>query len=122
VSTERYQLTLESLFSPAGIAKPRQLSGAELRDSGIQSVVQHTPEEYKQKFVDAIKTFARGELITAEDVRRVAGNPPPEVHYNCFGGLMRRAASQGLIKWTPETETAKRPGMHATRLSLWVRL
>lgn len=105
-------------LSPTG--PPR--TGLELRDSGIESVLSHTPEQYRQKFVEAIRSFPAGYCFTVEDVRSRAGDPPREVHYNCMGGLMRTAASQKLIVRTLERRKAKRASLHASELAVWRRV
>lgn len=114
------------LFDPLFCGTPElkgpPLTGAELRDSGIESVLSHTPEEYKQRFIDAVKSFPVGQLLTTEDIRERAGNPPKEVHYNCMGGLMQRAASMKLIASTGQNRNAKRPSLHASKLAIWRRI
>lgn len=106
--------------TPAPTGPP--LTGADLRDSGIESVLSHTPEEYKVRFIEAVKSFPVGHLITTEDIRERAGDPPPETHYNCMGGLIRRAVSQKLIEPTGKDRNAKRPSLHATKLAIWRRV
>lgn len=98
------------------------LSGEELRDSGMDLVLAHTPEEYKQMFIQVIKDFPAGLAFTVEDVRHFAGDPPKETHYNCMGALMRRAAGQKLIVRTSERRKAKRASLHASELAVWRRV
>lgn len=98
------------------------LTGEELRDSGIVSVINHTPEVYRDRFVEAVKGFPRGHLFTVEDVRAIVGDPPPETHYNAMGGLMRTVASLKLIRRTLERRKAKRPSLHASELAVWRKL
>lgn len=116
------QPLLDRIFDgdPAPTGKP--LTGEELRDSGIASVINHTPEVYKARFIEAVKKFPRGHVFTVEDVREIIGNPPPETHYNAMGGLMRTVASMNLIRRTHERRKAKRPSLHASELSVWRRL
>lgn len=113
---------LDQIFAgdPAPVGKP--LTGEDLRDSGIASVINHTPEVYKTRFIDAVKKFPRGHLFTVEDVRAIAGDPPPETHYNCVGGLMRSVAGMGLVQRTRERRKAKRPSLHASELAVWRKL
>lgn len=113
---------LDQLFAgdPAPTGKP--LTGEELRDSGIESVLTHTPEWYRDKFVEAVERFPRGHLFTVEDVRAVVGDPPEEVNPNCMGGLMRRAAGKKLILRTTERRKAKRASLHASELAVWKRI
>lgn len=114
------------LFDPLFAGKPepqgKPLSGEDLRDSGIESVLSHTPESYKQRFLDAVRSFPRGALVTAEDVRAIAGDPPGETHFNCMGGLMRSAAAAKLIVNTGQGRNAKRASLHASRLAIWRRV
>lgn len=120
--TMNTQLPFEKLFAgdPDPIGQP--LTGEQLRDSGIASVINHTPEVYRSRFIDTVKAFPRGRLFTVEDVREVAGNPPPESHYNVMGGLMRTAMSQKLIVRTAERRKAKRPSLHASEIAVWRRV
>ena len=112
----------EKVFDGTPAPTGPQLTGEDLRDSGIASVIAHTPEIYRQRFIDAIKGFPRGYLFTVEDVRAISGDPPLEVHYNVMGGLMRTAASQNLIRRTHERRKAKRVSLHASELAVWRRL
>ena len=124
MSTDRAQLTLESLFSPAGIAKPRQLSGAELRDSGIQSALDHVLKikaEYVETCLSEIAKLSLGATLTSEDLRELAGDPP-EGCENSIAGILKRAASKKLIVNTGEETTAKRTTIHAKKLCVWRRL
>lgn len=105
---------------PAPIGRP--LTGEELRDSGMESVLNHTPNEYREVFLEVIRLMPRGSLFTVEDVRERAGDPPPEVHYNAMGALMRRAASKNLIVRTSERRKAKRVSLHASEIAVWRKL
>lgn len=116
------QLPFEKLFEGKPEPQGPPLSGEELRDSGIASVINHTPEIYRSRFIETVKGFPRGRLFTVEDVREVAGNPPPESHYNVMGGLMRTAMSQKLIVRTTERRKAKRPSLHASEIVVWRRV
>lgn len=116
------QLPFEKLFEGTPEPQGPPLTGEELRDSGIASVINHTPEIYRTRFIDAIKGFPHGLLFTVEDVREKAGNPPPEAHYNVMGGLMRTAMSLKLIVRTRERRKAKRPSLHASEIAVWRRV
>lgn len=113
---------LDQIFAGAPEPVGPPLTGEQLRDSGMASVINHTPEVYKARFIEAVKKFPRGHLFTVEDVREIAGNPPPETHYNAMGGLMRSVAGMGLIRRTHERRKAKRPSLHASELAVWRRL
>jgi hypothetical protein len=99
-----------------------RLTGDDLKRNGMNSVLSHTPDAYKIAFVAAVARMPKGTKLTTEDVRAVAGDPPPEVHYNCMGGLMTRAARQGLIRRTNQMVKAKRPSLHSSLLSEWIRV
>lgn len=112
----------QELFSGSPEPSGPLLTGEELKASGMESVLEHTPLEYKEKFIGTIEGFARGYCFTAEDVRALVGDPPEEVHYNCFGSLMRRAAMLKLIVKTPERRKARRASLHSSELAVWRRV
>jgi hypothetical protein len=112
----------EQVFSGTPEPTGPPLTGSDLKRSGMESVVSHTPEWYRDKFVDAVKKMQRGSLFTVEDVRAVIGDPPSEVNPNCMGGLMRRAAGQKLIVRTTERRKAKRVSLHSSELAVWKRI
>ena len=112
----------EQVFSGTPEPTGPPLTGEELKISGMESVVSHTPDWYRDRFVEAVKHFPRGHLFTVEDVRNKAGDPPEGTHYNCMGGLMRTAASLKLIVRTSERRKAKRVSLHASELAVWRRV
>lgn len=118
MSTPLFDKLFEGTPAPTG----PPLTGKDLRDSGIASVLGHTPESYKQAFINTIKAFPKGYCFTVENVREKVGDPPKEVHYNCMGGLMRTAAGMDLITRTSERRKAKRASLHASELAVWRRL
>ena len=96
-----------------------------LRDRGIEDALaraERVKADYVQKCIEAIKSFPSGCLLTSEDVRKRAGDPPAEVNHSVMAGILRKAASQNLIYVTNETRTAKRSSVHAKRISCWRRL
>lgn len=102
-------------------------AGSALRDKGIADALERATRlksEYVESCLDAIKEFPKGALITSEDIREKAGDPPSEISPNCMAGIMKRAASgkYGLLMITNETRTATRSSLHAKRLSVWLRL
>lgn len=54
----------DQVFSGPPKPPKRRLTGEDLRDSGIESVLSHTPEDYKERFMQAVKSFPVGHLIT----------------------------------------------------------
>jgi hypothetical protein len=109
--------------TPAPQAKP--LSGADLRDLGIADALERAEKvkaEYVQSCIEAIKEFPSGCLITSEDIREKAGDPPSSVDRSVMAGILRKAASRNLIQITRETRPAKRVTVHAKHLACWRRM
>lgn len=106
----------------APIGKP--LTGADLRDAGIQQALDHL-EKVKAEYIDSclyeIKQLSKGATLTSEDLRDLAGEPPVGCE-NSIAGILKRAKSQGLIATTGEERTAKRTTIHAKKLCVWKRL
>jgi hypothetical protein len=102
-------------------------TGEELKSWGIEDALQRAirvKNDYVESCLTAIKSFPSGSLITSEDVRDKAGDPPIEVDKSVLAGIMKHAAGKKhkLIKITGETRPAKRASVHAKDLSLWERL
>lgn len=112
----------DKVFSGAPALTSPPLTGADLRDSGIESVLAHTPEAYRAWFMGIIQGFPRSYEFTIEEVRNLAGDPPAETHRNAFGALMRTAAKQNLIALTNESRVSARSTRRAGRLAVWKRL
>jgi hypothetical protein len=71
--------------------------GRALRDVGIETVLDHTPETYREKADNAILALAKkGWKFSAEDVRELAGDPPN--HCNAMGAIMNSAIRAGIIQ------------------------
>lgn len=114
----------ESLFSGAPAPTGPALTPVELRDSGIQSALDHVLKvkaEYVSECLARIAELKAGTLITSEDLREMAGDPP-EGCENSIAGILKRAASRKLIVNTGATRQAKRTSLHAKPLNLWRRL
>ena len=113
---------LDKIFE--GIPEPvgAPLTGEELKLSGIESVVSHTPEWYRDAFIQAVEDLPKGTWFTVEDIRDIVGDPPDQVSPNCMGGLMRRAAGKKLIIRTSERRNAKRASLHASEIAVWRRV
>lgn len=115
----------ESLFSgsPDPVGKP--LTGRDLRDLGIEDALaraMRVKSDYVERCLSAIKEFPKGSLITSEDLREKAGDPPAEISPNCMAGILKKAASQGLIICTSQRVNAKRASLHAKELRCWLRI
>jgi hypothetical protein len=108
--------------SPAQVSKP--LTGEELRDSGIQQAVGHL-ERVKAEYIDLclyeIRQLSKDTMLTSEDLREMAGDPPTGCE-NAVAGILKRAQSRGLIANTGEERPAKRSSVHAKRLCIWKRI
>jgi hypothetical protein len=112
------------MFEPGELNRSVSV-GVALKDRGIESALEKA-ERVKASYIEAclsaIKSFPSGCLLTSEDVRERAGDPPAEVNHSVMAGILRKAASQNLLYVTNETRTAKRSSIHAKRLSCWRRL
>lgn len=100
-------------------------TGSDLRDWGIEDALKRAERvklAYVESCLEAIKSFAAGSLITSEDLREKAGDPPNEISPNCMAGILKKAASQNLIQITNERVKAKRLSLHASELRCWRRL
>ena len=95
-------------------------SGEELKLLGIESVLRHTPESYRENFLALVENLPHGYRFTGERLRELAGDPPS--HHNAMGALMRTAALRGLIRKTGTVVKAQRPSRHSADLALWERL
>lgn len=113
----------DSLFLGAPKAAP--LTGRDLKSLGIDSALdraQRIKAGYVAECLKAIESFPKGAAITSEDVREKAGPIPLELNHSVMAGILKHAASKGMIRITSETRVATRASVHAKRLSLWVRL
>lgn len=114
----------DQVFSgtPAPISRP--LTGADLRDAGIQQAIDHL-ERLKREYIDycllKISQLSKGETFTSEDLRDLAGAPPTGCE-NSIAGILKRAKCQGLIITTGEERPAKRAKIHAKKLCVWRRI
>lgn len=114
----------DQVFSgtPAPTGKP--LTGKDLRDSGIQQALDHVERvkaEYVETCLEKIKELTSGTLLTSEDLRELAGDPPLGCE-NSIAGILKRAASKNLIVNTGKEQTARRTTIHAKKLCIWKRI
>jgi hypothetical protein len=117
----------DNLFPDPPLRSHQPLSGEQLRDFGIEDALQRAirvKNDYVEKCLEAIKSFPRGAMITSEDVRDRAGDPPSAIDKSIMAGILKRAASRqyGLITITKETRPAKRSSVHAKDLAIWRKL
>lgn len=116
------QPLFEQVFSGTPAPTGPQLTGEDLKKSGMRSVYRHTPDWYREAFRAAVEKFPHGKTFTVEDVREVVGDPPDSVSSNCMGSLMTMVARKKLAKKTGYYVKAKRDVMHSTDLACWVRI
>jgi hypothetical protein len=117
----------DQIFSGPKAPVRKPLTGRELRDFGIDDALaraERVKGEYVAKCIDAIKSFPTGTLITSEDIREKAGEPPVSVDRSVMAGILKKAASAQLklIVITEYTRNAQRVTVHAKKLSCWRRL
>ena len=114
------QFSLDSLFDGPPVSKP--LTGKQLRDSGMESVLANTPVEWKEKLKARVQGFPMHYKFTMEQVVDSLGGRPYEVHPNAIGALTASMVKAGLMRRTGETVKAKRASLHATDCVEWIRL
>lgn len=105
---------------PAPTGKP--LTATDLRDSGMESVLDHTSEEFKQRLRNRVEGFPKGYTFTMDRVVDELGGRPLEVHPNAIGALTFGLAKRGLIKRTGVMLKAERASLHRTDMPEWIRL
>lgn len=106
------------------------LTGRQLRDAGIQQAVDSANEE-----VDGWAEMAYGALLAymkahpdktfmAEEVRNYAYKEldlPMPPHCRAWGGVIQRAAREGLIRRV-RFDSVKTPSNHMATASVWERV
>lgn len=116
----------EKVFDGTPTPTGPPLTGADLRDAGIQQALEHL-ERVKKEYIDSclyeIRQLSKGTTFTSETLREMAGEPPTGCE-NAIAGILKRAASKkyGLIVRTGEDRPAKRPSIHSKNLSIWRRV
>jgi hypothetical protein len=114
-----------SLFPDPPLLTHQPLGGKDLRDWGIEDALQRAirvKNDYVEKCLDAIKSFPQGAMITSEDIREIAGDPPAQIDKSIMAGILKRAAARKLIVITDSRVHAKRSSLHASDLRQWRRL
>ena len=93
------------------------MGGYNLKEAGCAKVIDNTPEDWKEAALAIIKAMASSGLsFHAEDVRKLAGDPPN--HPNAFGAIFNAAAKAKIIIRIGDV-MAKRDNAHARRISLY---
>lgn len=116
------QPLFDRVFAGSPEPKGPPLTGADLRDSGMASVMAHTSDEWKEKLRSRIRGFPRGYKFTMDRIVDELGGRPSDVHQNAVGAMTAAMARQGLMRRTGETVKAERPSLHATDCVVWERL
>jgi len=95
--------------------------GERLRDEGHAVVLDHTPEEWANRFDRAVTSLLvlGRRRITSEDVIAIAGPPPHNP--NAIGAVMRAAAMRHNLR-NVGTLKAARTARHAGRITVWERI
>lgn len=92
--------------------------GEAARDLGMARVEAAVSPEWKDRRDFVIRLLAvRGEEFTAEDVRRLAGDPPG--HPNAMGPGLATASRAGLIKKVGY-RPSDRPTLHRHPIAVWI--
>lgn len=90
------------------------------REQGIAEVEAHSDAEYRYRLIRAIQILADGgQEFTADDCRRIAGDPPATTHPNIAGALFNAAAKQGLIRMVGYG-LSSRPQGHGNLVRRWI--
>lgn len=114
----------DRVFSGTPEPQGKRLTGADLRDAGIQQALEHL-ERVKAEYIDSclyeIKQLSKGTTLTSEDLRELVGEPPIGCE-NSIAGILKRAKSQELIVNTGLERPAKRTSIHAKKICVWQRL
>jgi hypothetical protein len=104
------------------ITPPVQLTANDLRDSGMEAVLDNTPVEWKDKLKNRVRGFLRGYTFTIDRVVDDLGGRPDDVHPNSIGAITFSMAKEGLIERTGRMLKAERKSLHRTDMPEWRRL
>lgn len=111
----------DSLFSGKPAPKGR-LTGEDLRNSGFESVLANTPDDWKQKLINRVTGFPVGYRFTIDRVVDDLGGRPSEIHPNSIGAITFSMVKKGLIRRTGVMKKAERASLHRTDMPEWIRL
>lgn len=90
------------------------------REQGMAAVEAHSDAEYRYRLIGAIEVLAAsGREFTADEARRIAGDPPETTHPNIAGALFNAAAKTGIIRMVGYG-TSERPRGHGNTVRIWV--
>lgn len=98
---------------------PQQLTiGEAYKVLGMARADEAADPDWKARVDAAIEQLASaGERFTAEDIRRIAGDPPD--HPNAMGAHFNAAARRGLIEKVAYRK-ARRASLHSHPIAVWI--
>ena len=103
-------------FSP----KAREITGEELKQKGIASVLSNTPNEYKLSFERSLDTLARRMgNFTCEHIRGIIGDPPN--HPSALSALINGALKRKLIRKVGITKATRAPA-HSALIGIYSKV
>ena len=87
------------------------LEALKRREAGQDLAMDWANTEYKERLSNSIKVLAaRGETFCSDDIRQIAGDPPPGQSPNLVGALVNHALRSGLIHTVGYTRSARVAG------------
>lgn len=92
--------------------------GEELRDEGMELVLEHQSKEWKQMFTTCYHAMVRsGRTFTSEDIVNLVGPPPghPNAVGAIFSALVKPDLDSGAVDYLGHVKT-KNPKSHASRI------
>ncbi len=96
---------------------------AELTDAAIEQADRAASEEWKATAAQVIRELAcEQETLTADAVQDRLERDHPDTHTHnasALGGVMRRAASAGVIENTGEVICSERVSQHRKQIRVW---
>lgn len=108
----------------AGTPEPTgpPLTADDLRDSGMESVLDHTPDEWKEKLKNRVRGYLKGFTFTMDQVVNDLGGRPSDCHPNSIGAITFCLVREGLIERTGRVLKAERTTSHRRDIAEWRRL
>ena len=83
-----------------------------------QTLTLENNADWTQEALEALVFIAkRKDPLTVDDLRSVIINEPKS--HNCYGALMSKAASMGLIRETGQYTKSTRPEGHSRMIKVW---
>ena len=93
------------------------MEGELLKEFGIAAVSKSTPEDWRESCDKAIAELAAtGRAFTADDIRRLVGDPPN--HPNAMGARFVAAAKAGILRKVGY-QSPLRASRHASVVAIW---